>query len=470
MPADEVANDILILVVETENDPIALTTPNGFVEVTNSPQSAGTLDTNPANRIGVYWKRAVGSDSAPVVTANTNHTTCRIHAFVGVKTSGNPWNITAGGNDGGVNDTSAVIPGATTTAIDSLVVLVQGTSNNANSTANCGAATNADLANITERTDNSDTAGLGGGHCLITGEKATAGAYTNTTLTMSATTFKGAMSIALGGAPASPAFSQNIRKPAYFETNGLAHTNHPRYRGVVGHWILNESGGLTAYDLSGRGNRGALTGSPTWSQGQFGPNLRFNGTNNAVDTTELTTIVDDLTVVAQMNLTDSAAYESILGGCNDPAGDNCTGQDYDLIVVRKDNDNKITFVIEYFRSGSGGLIYTSTAIASLGPSLHLAFSFKASDDDAGALMYVNAQSVARTRTVEGTLSKSSISVPLSIGALAVGNNTLTTHISQWFNSAIEEVRIYNRALSPDEIMSLYLDPFLEFYNPMDDAF
>lgn len=200
LPAGYFPNDILLLVVESENDTNALTTANGFVEVTNSPQGAGTLNTNPANNISVYWKRAVGGDSAPIVTAHTDHTTCRLYAFTGVRLTGNPWNITAGGNDSAANDTSANIPGATTTVNDALVVLIQGTSNNATATTNCGAVTNANLANITERTDNSNTVGLGGGHCLITGELATAGTYATSTLTMGATTFKGAMSIALEGA------------------------------------------------------------------------------------------------------------------------------------------------------------------------------------------------------------------------------------------------------------------------------
>ena len=195
------ASDVLLAVGESENETISLSTANGFAEVTGSPQGAGTAATNPANRIAVYWKRAVGGDAAPVFADSGNHTTCRIHVFAGVKTSGNPWNITAGGTDGGLNDQSAVIPGATTTVDNALVALIQGTSNNATSTTNCGAVTNADLASLTERTDNTNTINAGGGHCLITGQKALKGAYAASTLTLSVTTFKGAMSIALEGAP-----------------------------------------------------------------------------------------------------------------------------------------------------------------------------------------------------------------------------------------------------------------------------
>src|SRR3989344_2900064 len=197
-PADMAADDVCLLAVESENQTISLTTANGFVQVpTWSPQSAGSAATNPASRLALSWKRTVGGDAAQVVADSGNHVTGRIHGFSGALNSGNPWDTGAGGNDGAANDTSATVPGSTTTVADTLVVLITSTSNNATSTANCSAWTNADLANLTEQADNTNTAGLGGGHCMATGEKATAGSYATTTVTFSATSYKGAISLAL---------------------------------------------------------------------------------------------------------------------------------------------------------------------------------------------------------------------------------------------------------------------------------
>jgi hypothetical protein len=205
IPATTAADDIILAVVcgegDDDGDTLALSTANGFVGVAvqqTGDDSDGTEE-NPECNCRVFWKRAVGGDAAPIFADSGDHTTCQAHVFRGVKVDGNPWNVVASGNDSNANDTSAVIPGATTTRVDSLVVLVQGTSNNATDTANCDSVTNADLTNITERFDSSNTSGLGGGHCLITGEKLTAGTYGNSTLTMGATTFKGAFSIALEG-------------------------------------------------------------------------------------------------------------------------------------------------------------------------------------------------------------------------------------------------------------------------------
>jgi hypothetical protein len=197
--ASTAVDDIVLLVVETENQVISLSDAQGFVEVPDSPQFAGTAATDPANRIAVFWKRitTAGGGTAPTVADSGNHQTAALHAFRGCIATGDPWDVTAGGNDGGANDTTGVIPGDTTTVADCLVVLICGSSRNLTSTTTFSDWTNADLANLTERFDATDTVGLGGGHGMATGEKASAGAYADTTVTLAATSFKGALSIAL---------------------------------------------------------------------------------------------------------------------------------------------------------------------------------------------------------------------------------------------------------------------------------
>ena len=202
-PNDPVAGDIALLVCESENQAISLTTANGFVELgAQANKAAGTAATDPASRLAVYWKRCVGGDAAPVVADSGNHTTGQIYLFSGCIPTGDPWNVYAEGNDGGANDLTGVVPGATTTVADCLIVLISTSSYNGTSTTEFSGWTNGDLANILERGDNTNTAGLGGGHGLATGEKATAGAYGNTTVTLAHTSYKGAMSIALKSAPA----------------------------------------------------------------------------------------------------------------------------------------------------------------------------------------------------------------------------------------------------------------------------
>jgi hypothetical protein len=67
----------------------------------------------------------------------------------------------------------------------------------ATGTANFSAWTNSNLSSITELTDNTVTAGNGGGLGITIGGKATAGAYGNTTVTLATASTKAMMSVAI---------------------------------------------------------------------------------------------------------------------------------------------------------------------------------------------------------------------------------------------------------------------------------
>ncbi|MCZ2078840.1 MAG: LamG domain-containing protein [Bryobacterales bacterium] len=49
--------------------------------------------------------------------------------------------------------------------------------------------------------------------------------------------------------------------------------------GLVGFWKLNETSGTVAMDASGNGNSGALINNPQWTAGKVGNALQFNGNN-----------------------------------------------------------------------------------------------------------------------------------------------------------------------------------------------
>jgi len=197
------ADDIAILVVESENQAISLTTANGFVQLGDQAnKAAGAATTDPANRIAVYWKRLVGSDSVPVVADSGNHTSVQIHVFRGCRATGDPWDVWAEGNDGGADDTHPVLPAVTTTVQNTLIVLICGTSYNISSgtsTTEFSSWTNANLTGITERADNANTSGLGGGHGMATGVRAATGDIGTTAVTLAHTSYKGTMVIALVG-------------------------------------------------------------------------------------------------------------------------------------------------------------------------------------------------------------------------------------------------------------------------------
>ena len=175
LPADWKEGDLHLLCVESAGTPGSA--PSGWVAVADSPQDEGT---NTA--LEVYWRRAVSGDTAPTVTDRGNHTYAVILGYAAPYPGGDPWDVTSGGTETGP-DTSLTAPGDTTTVDNCRVVVIAARSNDA-SGAGFSAWANADLTSVTERFDNGTTQGDGGGIGVADGIKATAGAFGNTTATV----------------------------------------------------------------------------------------------------------------------------------------------------------------------------------------------------------------------------------------------------------------------------------------------
>ncbi len=196
IPAGTVADDILLLFVESENENITLSTANGFAEV-GTQAGQGTAGGATSSRIAVFWKRATGSDSAPVVADAGDHVAARIASFSGCITSGNPWNGTPTWTHDAVSDTTLDAAGPTTTVANSLVVIGAANIIDTN-TAQTVSFTNGNLTDLggTGVGDNTQQ-GTGGGFNVGTGVKAATGAVGNTTVTYGNATQKSVVVLAL---------------------------------------------------------------------------------------------------------------------------------------------------------------------------------------------------------------------------------------------------------------------------------
>ncbi|MGQ0510092.1 MAG: DUF6701 domain-containing protein [Betaproteobacteria bacterium] len=213
LPAGLAANDILLLFLETSNQAITIANQNGGVwaAVLNSPQSTGTAAGADGARLTVFWSRYNGVQGAPTTSDSGNHQLGRIIAVRGVITTGDPWDVTAGGVEAGNTDTSGSIPGATTTVPNTFVVAAIATAlPDLTGTTVFSAQANGNLTGLAERTDNSTNQGNGGGLGITTGAWATTGGYGATTVTTSSNTAKAMLSIALRP----PASTLSINVPA----------------------------------------------------------------------------------------------------------------------------------------------------------------------------------------------------------------------------------------------------------------
>jgi hypothetical protein len=197
LPSGIVAGDILLLCLETRDQVISISNQNGgtWAEVDDSPQGTGINNTT-RTRLTVFWSRYNGTQGDPTTTDSGNHQIGRIIAIRGTIATGDPWDVTAGGVEA-TSDTSGSIPGATTTVTNTLVVTVIATAlPDSTGTNNFSGWANGDLISVTERTDDTQNPGNGGGLGIATGEKSTAGTYGNTAVTCGTASYKAMMSIA----------------------------------------------------------------------------------------------------------------------------------------------------------------------------------------------------------------------------------------------------------------------------------
>ena len=195
------SGDFALLCVETANEAVTLSTTGGFTQITGSPQSDTSSS---ATRLTVFSCLATSSSmTSPVIQNPGNHSYAVIITFRGVNQS-TPINISAGNSGIGGGSTSNCTT-VTTTVNDCLIALL--TARGRDSTdMQSTSASNANLANITQRNNAGTTNGNGGGIVIYTADFATAGATGTSTINYSASPLSyGAITVAIAPAASGPA-------------------------------------------------------------------------------------------------------------------------------------------------------------------------------------------------------------------------------------------------------------------------
>ena len=212
----------------------------------------------------------------------------------------------------------------------------------------------------------------------------------------------------------------------------LGHWFHPTLLlagpGLVAAYSFNEGSGTTVADASGLGNTGTVTNATWTTTGKFGNALVFNGTS------ALVSIPDS----ASLHLTAGMTLEAWVN----PSVVSGAWRD----VIYKANDNYYLEGTSTTSSrpagggtwGSTGVVINGTAALAANTWAHIAVTY----DGANLRLYVNGTQVAsKARTGNLTTSAN----PLQIG----GDSTY----GQYFSGMIDEVRVYNVALTAAQIQS-----------------
>ncbi|MFH1881375.1 MAG: LamG domain-containing protein [Planctomycetota bacterium] len=198
---------------------------------------------------------------------------------------------------------------------------------------------------------------------------------------------------------------------------------------LVGWWRFDEGSGTTAFDLSEYGNDGILQGDPQWVNGKFGKALQFNGIDEFVEVphAEILTVDSEVTVMAWINT------ERHIG----PTGDNWQG-----IMAKGPNPGRsyslYTQVSGALHFSTGGVGTLSTMQVPLNEWVHVA----AQVINGGHQYYINGEP-AGTSGSGITLPGASDTATVRIGTARDANRE--------FLGMIDDVRIYNEALTQEEI-------------------
>ncbi|MBX7135011.1 MAG: Ig-like domain-containing protein [Fimbriimonadaceae bacterium] len=195
---------------------------------------------------------------------------------------------------------------------------------------------------------------------------------------------------------------------------------------LVAAYGFNEGSGSTLTDLSGNGNTGAITNATWSSSGKYGKALSFNGTNSLV------TINDS----ASLDLTNGMTIEAWVK----PS----TVSGWRSVVV-KERPSNLAYSLYTSESTSRPSAYINTGGAnqpakgsrlSTSAWTHVAATYNGSS----LRFYVNGE-LAETKSVSGNLVTSD-------SVLRIGGNSVW---GQYYSGMIDEIRIYNHALSQSAI-------------------
>jgi hypothetical protein len=215
--------------------------------------------------------------------------------------------------------------------------------------------------------------------------------------------------------------------------------------GLVGFWRLNDpSGSTTVRDSSPWGNDGTLTGldpSMAWvSGGPEGGALAPQGKGyvNVPDSTSIDSITDQVTVAGWIYLDGALSNYATLISRQIASGGGF-GQDYHLSLTMTQNPG--LFITPTVGGQANQLDIVASEVVPQQTWTHLAGTY----DGTTARLYLNGVQV-NTGTVSGPFA--SETTPVVIGG---NGNGADFAVSEQIPGQLDEVVLYRRALSADEI-------------------
>ncbi|HLF95309.1 MAG TPA: LamG domain-containing protein [Planctomycetota bacterium] len=221
--------------------------------------------------------------------------------------------------------------------------------------------------------------------------------------------------------------------------------------GLVGFWRLDDNAGTSAADDSGSGNAGTLTNGPVWTTGTLPPagppgvtpntsSLSFDGVDDFVDlgTPAALDITTNITVAAWVNFSTDTTEKKVVARWSDAPADTA------WVLTIYAPGGPAAFFVQPATGGMIGADTTSAGALTTGTWYHLVGTY----DGAFVRMYLNG-----VQTMAGALTGAirTSAAPTRIGA---GSGSPLSG-EEPYAGLVDDVRIYNRALTAPEVALLY---------------
>ena len=244
--------------------------------------------------------------------------------------------------------------------------------------------------------------------------------------------------------------------------------NYASTSNLVGYWKMEDGSGTTLTDVSGYGNDGAIDGA-SWTQGvistsynntpktiegeEGGNALSLNGTDNYVSFNQSDN--HDFNNNSEATLSAWVKIDAF-----DPNDSNSGTQ---RIIAKKDG---YYLAIEYFdgapkfearfkvnSTDAGWKDVRSTTTPLINKWYHVVSTYKREDnkEDNKIKLYVNGIAETINSSIQSNNFITTSNEPLHFGALSMGGGTYNSHL----DGNIDEVGIWNNALTANEITDLY---------------
>ena len=210
--------------------------------------------------------------------------------------------------------------------------------------------------------------------------------------------------------------------------------------GLVGWWKLDDASGTSAADSSGNANTGTLTNGPTWTTGQIGGGLSLSSAGSqSVQVSDAASLRlagswTESTWIKPTALPTSGHKGKMIDKDQSGALTN-----YSLAIDNNASCGGVGWRVAF--NDSGGATYNVCYVTSinLGTWYHVAGVWNSTTSN--LMLYLNGRLVGSTNFA-GHVPTSGSGAPLALG---------DQNASNFLDGVLDDVRIYNRALSSSEI-------------------